>query len=206
VAVTDERSAKMRQDCAKARAAAKALLKSGQAGDDGEFLYHLHQLRNSMYGGTLAMRQIARLGRVSKEIQSAFALIWTADRHLPCADSRAFLDAMRVLFPPYQGPAMRLFRGAAADEARKRKFYGPSWTTDFETADYFAKQCEDTQIGGVVLETLAPPESIISAPGLDAPYYETENGERMYDESEYLVDGRRLVSVKIAHRYPGSGE
>jgi len=204
--VTDERSVKMRQDRAKARAAAKALLKAGQAGDDSEFLYQLHQLRNSIYGGTLAMRQIARLGRVSKEIQCAFALIWTTDRHLPCADSRAFLDAMRILFPPYQGPAMRLFRGAAADEARKRKFYGLSWTTDFETADYFAKQYEDTQIGGVVFETLAPPESIISAPCLDAPYYETENGERMYDESEYLVDGRRLAIVKIAHRYPARGE
>jgi len=203
MALTDERFLKVRQERTNARAAAKALFKAGQAGDDSQFLYQLHQLRNTIYGGTLAMRQIARLGRVSKEIQSAFALIWTADKHLPCADSRAFLDAMRVLFQPYQGPAMRLFRGAAADEARKRKFYGPSWTTDFETADYFAKQYEDSQIGGVVFETLAPRESIISAPCLDAPYYETENGERMYDESEYLVDGRRLASVKIVRRYTG---
>jgi hypothetical protein len=99
---------------------------------------------------------------------------------------------------------MHLFRGGPADEARTRKFYGISWTSDFETADWFAKQYEDTSIGGVVLETMAPQESIISAPSLDSPYYETENSERMYDESEYLVDGRRLVRVEIAHRYPGT--
>jgi hypothetical protein len=113
MALPDERSVKMRQDRAKARAAAKALLKAGQAGDDSEFLYQLHQLRNTMDGWTLAMRQIARLGRVSKEIQSAFALIWTADNHLPCTDSRAFLDAMRILFPPYRGPRDAPFPGGA---------------------------------------------------------------------------------------------
>ena len=106
-----KKSVKLRHDGAKARAAAKALLKAGQAGDDGQFLYQLHQLKNTMNGWTLAMRQIARLGQVSKEIQSAFALMWTADRHLPCTDPHAFLDAMRVLFPPYRGPAMYLFRG-----------------------------------------------------------------------------------------------
>ena len=99
--LTDERSVKMRQDRAKERAAAKALFKAGQAGDDKEFLYQFHQLRNTMNGGTLAMGQIARLGRVSKEIQSVFALIGTADRHLPCTDPHAFLDATRVLFPHY---------------------------------------------------------------------------------------------------------
>jgi hypothetical protein len=46
MASTDERSVKMRQDRAKAWAAAKALLKAGQAGDDSDFLYQLHQLRN----------------------------------------------------------------------------------------------------------------------------------------------------------------
>jgi hypothetical protein len=74
MALTDERSVKMHQDRAKTRAAVKALLKAGQAADDGEFLYQLHQLRNTMNGWTLAMRQIARLGHVSEEIQSAFAL------------------------------------------------------------------------------------------------------------------------------------
>jgi hypothetical protein len=108
---------------------------------------------------------------------------------------------MRVLFPPYRGPAIPLFRGTSGDEARKRKLYGISWTSDADTARSFAKQYEDS-VGGVVLETVAPLEAVISAPGLDGPYYEDENGKRMYDESEYLVDGRRLPRVKIAHHYP----
>jgi hypothetical protein len=187
-----------REDRAKARAAAKALSKAGQTAEDGEFLYQLDRLRNTMTGWPLAMREIARLGRVSANIQFEFALMWTTDRHQQCDDCHAFLDAMHVLFPPYRGPAMRLFRGARKDEARKRKLYGISWTTDLETAEWFAKRWPS---GGVVLETTASPKAIISAPGLDGPYYENPDGRRMYDESEYLVDGRRLTGVKITHRY-----
>lgn len=102
MALTDERSVKMRRDIAKARAAAKALLKAGQAADDSEFLHQLHELRNTMNGWALAMRQIARLGRVSKEIQFKFGLMWASNTHPPCNDWHAFLDAMRVLFPPSQ--------------------------------------------------------------------------------------------------------
>jgi hypothetical protein len=189
----------LREDRAKRRAAAKAFARACQAGDKGAFLYQLDQLRNTRNGWPLAMRQIARLGRVSKEIQFEFVYMWTTDSHPQCDDSHAFLDAMHVLFPPYHGPAMRLFRGAFADEPRKRKFFGVSWTSDIETAHRFAKRWEDGSVGGVVLETIASPEAIISRPGLEIL---TENGERMYDESEYLVDGRRLASVKIAHRYP----
>jgi hypothetical protein len=108
---------------------------------------------------------------------------------------------MHALFPPYRGPAIRLFRGAGSDEALKRKFYGISWASVADTAHWFAKRFEVGSLGGVVLETMAPADAIISAPGLDGPHYEHEDGRRMYDESEYLVDGRRLVNVKVIHRY-----
>jgi len=42
-----------------------------------------------MNGWTFAMRQIARLGRVSKEIQFQFALMWASDTRPPCADTKA---------------------------------------------------------------------------------------------------------------------
>jgi hypothetical protein len=197
-------AASLREDRAKAQVAAKKLFEAGLTGKVGCFLYELNQLSSTMSGWPLAMRQIARLGSVSKEIQTEFALMWASGRHPPCNDCHAFLDAMRVLFPRYRGPAMRLFRGADAPEARRRKFFGVSWTSDIETARWFAKRYQDYSVGGVVFETMASREAIISTPGLDGPYFEDENGERMYDESEYLVDGRRLSSVKIVHRYPGS--
>jgi hypothetical protein len=50
----------------------------------------------------------------------------------------------------------------------------------------------------VVLETVAPPEAVISAPGLDGPYYEDQNGERMYDESKYL-------GASVGKEPPGQG-
>jgi hypothetical protein len=53
-----------------------------------------------------------------------------------------------------------------------------------------------------VLETLAPPEAIISAPSIVGPYFEDAGGKRRYDESEYIVDGRQLTNVTVAHRYP----
>jgi hypothetical protein len=77
-------------------------------------------------GWALATRKIAKLGRVSEKIQTEFTLLWTDSRQPLCDDSHAFLDAMRVLFPRYQGRAVRLFRGAGTDEALKRKFFGVS--------------------------------------------------------------------------------
>jgi hypothetical protein len=109
-----------------------------------------------------------------------------------CDDKSALLEALRLLFIPYQGPAVRLFRGAAAYEARARKFYGPSWTTDIEEADRFARQYQYASGGSVVLETLASSEAIISAPGSTGAYWSTADGERHYDEQEYIVDGSLL--------------
>jgi hypothetical protein len=77
-------AAVQRKDRAKVQAAVKALLEAGQTGHIGNFLYELDQLRNTGGGWPLAMRQIARLGTVSKEIQSEFALMWVAGSHPPC--------------------------------------------------------------------------------------------------------------------------
>jgi hypothetical protein len=51
----------------------------------------------------------------------------------------------------------------------------------------------------VCKQTLASPEAIISAPGVDGAYWANADGERYYDEQEYIVDGRRLQQVTVAY-------
>jgi hypothetical protein len=195
----------LREEGRRERMAANAVVAACQSGDVERF-----QAATAFFadrgGWTLAFRQVARaqLDSVSEEIRHAFQLLWFESKGLAvcCDDKPAMLDALRLLFIPYQGPAVRLFRGAAARESRARKFYGPSWTTDIEEANRFARQYQCTTGGSVVLETLASPEAIISAPGVDGAYWANADGERRYDEQEYIVDGRRLQQVTVARRYP----
>jgi hypothetical protein len=148
-------------------------------------------------------RQIAQLRSVSGSIQREFQLLWISTKlAMRSPRNHALLDALRVLFIPYQGPAVRLFRGARVHEARARKFYGPSWSSSIEEAAWFARVYQATSGGTVVLETLAPPEAIIAALGIDGPYFSNAAGERLFDEDEYLVDGRRLGRVTVACQYP----
>jgi hypothetical protein len=184
---------------------AKAFVEACQSGDAERFQAATACLAD--WGGwTRAFRQLARaqLDSVSEQIQHEFQLRWFESKGLArqCDDKPALLDGLRLLFIPYHGPAVRLFRGAAAYEARARKFYGPSWTTNIEEADRFARQYQYASGGSVVLETLASPESIISAPGSTGAYWSDADGERRYDEQEYVVDGRRLQQVTVARRYP----
>jgi hypothetical protein len=184
---------------------AKAFVEACQSGDAERFQLATAFLADCGSGWTRAFRQLARaqLGSVSEQIQHEFQLRWFESKGLArqCDDKPALLDGLRLLFIPYQGPTVRLFRGAAAFEARARKFYGPSWTTDIEEADRFARQYQHASGGSVVLETLASPEAVISAPGSTGAYWSNKDGERHYDEQEYIVDGRLLQQVTVARRY-----
>jgi hypothetical protein len=184
---------------------AKALVEACQSGDAERFQAATAFLADCG-GWTRAFRRLARakLDSVSEQIKHEFQLRWFESKGLAvrCDDKPALLAGLRLLFIPYQGPAVRLFRGAAAHEARARKFYGPSWTTDIDEADGFARQYQYKTGGSVVLETLASPEAIISAPGSTGAYWSNLDGERRYDEQEYIVDGRLLQQVTVARRYP----
>jgi hypothetical protein len=187
------------------RTGAKTFVEACQSGDAERFQLATAFLADCGSGWTRAFRQLARaqLGSVSEEIQHEFQLRWFESKGLArqCDDKPALLDGLRLLFIPYHGPAMRLFRGAAAHEARARKFYGPSWTSNIDEADRFARQYQYAHGGSVVLETLASPDAIISAPGSTGAYWADADGERRYDEQEYIVDGRRLQQVTVARRY-----
>jgi hypothetical protein len=61
--------------------------------------------------------------------------------------------------------------------------------TDIEVA---RGQYRTYEGGSVVISTMAPPEAIISIPGLEHDRFQAEN--------EYLVDRRRLEVVEVAKR------
>ena len=55
--------------------------------------------------------------------------------------------ALKVLLPPYEGPAMRLYRGEGAYNRKYRK-YGMSWSSDVAVAEKFATGIWRTFEGG----------------------------------------------------------
>jgi hypothetical protein len=193
----------MQQRLRDERRAAKLFAAACQSGDIGQFDEAAEVLKNSIMGGwTIAFRRVRQLESVPENIRHKFQLLWFEENTLWSDDKHALLDALHVLFVPYQGPAVRLFRGAPAPEARSHKFYRPSWTADIEEADSFARHKQIEFGGSVVLETLAPSDAIISAPGVNGIYLEDMSGQRLYDEREYIVDGRRLQRVTVVRRYP----
>jgi hypothetical protein len=85
--------------------------------------------------------------------------------------------------PAYKGEALRLFRGAGAGE-RRRAAYGVSWTSNLSAAEDFAESYRVWPRGSVVLETVAPPEAIISAVEYPPPMTEAEKAELGLPPSE----------------------
>lgn len=161
-------------------------------------------------GWRLAMLKVGRLPAVSAEIRLAFLNVWIESKTLAAhiGSRRALADALRVLMPcDYRGTELRLYRGASWPERRRRR-YGFSWTRDREIALSFAephagimpdidreaemraREMARQWGGGVVLETIAPPDAILLV----------REPEDYYDESEVVVDPFRLRGVTVAER------
>jgi hypothetical protein len=126
--------------------------------------------------------------RMAPELRHWFSLFWFSMPVAGCVvDEDILRSALRVLLPPYCGPAVRLYRGTSAMERRP---YGLSWSTDpafaLQHAENHTKTTGETS---VVLETMALPEAIISAV---SEMVGTHPGVR---EREYIVDGDRLDGV-----------
>jgi hypothetical protein len=142
-----------------------------------------------------AMRAVARLNSVPNEAQDFFLQVHLrfGDKlRQECTRDLWLLRGYRVLMPPYNGSGITLYRGEQADN-RQRRTYGMPWTTTRDVADNYARRAQGHVSGGVLLETMAPPEAIICA----VP----RNSDR-YGEHEYLVDRRKLGQVKVLARYP----
>jgi hypothetical protein len=160
----------------------------------------------------VAFKGLATLPSVSPEIQQAFLPVWITSKMPLRVNNRCVLaNALRLLLPGYDGPPIRVYRGAGAHE-RRRKVYQFSWTTDIEEARRFADDWRPHRVqippglvagdgadgwehitnpeGGVVLRTLAPPEAILLV----------REPEDYYDEGEVVVDPFRLGRIEVVER------
>jgi hypothetical protein len=144
------------------------------------------------------IRAAGRLGSVPATTRDGFVWVWADlgdSLRAAAATDLELINALRVLLPPYDGPALRLFRGDGAIN-RRRRAYGASWTTSPEVAEAFAvNRSVDYPDGTVLLETEAPAGAIISATWL------LHND---YGEFEHVVDRRRLQRVRVLKRFPYS--
>jgi hypothetical protein len=185
-----EWQAGLRQERREAVQAAKVFARICAEGD-ADRLYNAHLLLNERSSDALrlAMSRVAKLPKVSREIQEAFLNIWIESKMLPLrvGSRRVLANALRVLMPAnYTGPPLTLYRGTSTHERRRRN-YGFCWTTDAAIAANFAAhwQQPDISIESVVLQTLAPPKAILLI----------RKPEDYYDEGEVVVDPFRLGKV-----------
>ncbi len=96
---------------------------------------------------------------------------------------------LRVVFPPYEGPDLTLYRGENGGWARRTPSL--SWTRDIQIArDYAQESGRLHELGGVLLQASIPAERII------ADLADHDHA----DEQEVLVDARGL-NFEIVERY-----
>lgn len=140
--------------------------------------------------------RIARLDSIDQGLRLAFLQIWLeSGDHLrqEVGDDLLLVRGLRVLLPPYDGPAVTLYRGETAGNRRDRT-YGLSWSSDRNVAEAYATTglCRTCEFGSVLLQALSPPEAIICAPAAH---------DDRFAEAEYLVDRRRLRDVTVLQRH-----
>jgi hypothetical protein len=153
----------LREERRQARKAAAMFVNACKTGDGDEVLRFVGIFGSAPDGWRLAMKQIARLPQVTPSVQFAFRRIWIEHKGLSerVGDHRVLAAASRVALPPsdYSGPPLLLYRGASAEE-RRRRLYGFSWTVDLTVAREFAERWATVR-ESVILQTLAPPEAIM---------------------------------------------
>jgi hypothetical protein len=187
-----------------------------EAVQNGNVESFYNNLTADMMPWEMTLRRLAKLQNVPVDFQKAFQSAWIETKHIPLkVQSHSVLcAALRVMFPPYTGPAIRLFRGASCNEVRGRR-YSLSWTDDRATAERFARGYSQVPHGGVILETIAPPTAIIAQMEYPEPWTNAEREEILrehpnvtfneyHDEREFLVDRRGLGTVTVVQRFTGA--
>ena len=188
--------AQIREERRRKRAAVTAFVDAAVSGDPTLLRESMEEIElNCAWHQT--MRAVAKTRNISEDIQHAFLLIWTiGGDHIrsEVGDDKVLIDALRKLVPPYKGPSRKLYRGDCFTN-RKHRTYGLSWSAERDVAECFAHNIYQSFEGGsVLLETIAPLDAIICAVPADNSAHAVEE--------EYLVDRRRLTSVRVLERYP----
>lgn len=176
------------------RAAAKAFAEACAAGDPEALQDVAGAFEGLEDGWRLAFREVAKLPTVAPAAQDRFVHLWLSTKELPrrVGDPKTLVAGLRKLFPrPIVPEPMLVYRGAEQSELRRRK--GFSWTVRIEKAREFAQRFHDWEKGGVVLETIAPPEAILLVCGNPDPEY--------YDEGEVIVDPFLLGAIRVVERH-----
>jgi hypothetical protein len=133
----------------------------------------------------------------SDKARTTFHVMWTECGHRirrEVGDDVVLLDALRRVLPVYSGTSVHLYRGETwVDFSRQR--HGMSWSNDINIARMFARGRNALDPGGgVLIESIAPPDAIISGPS-GGPGAAAE-------EFEYVVDRRRLNEVRQLAKFP----
>jgi hypothetical protein len=98
------------------------------------------------------------------------------------------VDAFKHLLPPYDGPALKLYRGELHSRHVERT-YGFSWTPNVSVATMFASRRQSTGEGhAVTLEIDATPAMIAVPPGEHTSWL---------GEDEYIIDPRLIQTVRV---------
>jgi len=167
------------------RTANRELFGHGLAAVDSSFIWRRALLR------------VTRRAAVPDEIRQYFLECWLRyGDHIrqEVGDDHLLIRSLRVLLPPYTGPAVLLYRGESWTN-RRRRTYGPYWSANREVGEAYAAtgHIRTSHGGSVLLRTLAPPAAIICAPLLEC--------EDRYAEQEYIVDRSRLNGVEVLQHY-----
>jgi hypothetical protein len=136
----------------------------------------------------VALRRVGEIETPHPRAQARFVRAWLSIgivlREMTC-DDRAFFAGLRVLLPPYDGPAVTLYRG------QLKEHLGISWSSNFWVAEAYARLGCFTQRprhGAILIRATIPPSMIISALG--------------NKDEEYVVDPRWLKDFEVDEGEP----
>ncbi|WP_140886677.1 hypothetical protein [Muricoccus nepalensis] len=189
--VSDLLARQRRQD----RGAIRAFLAAVAAGDFSALADSLEALEYGFLWRP-ALAALVRRADVHPDVPPGFLRIWIRygdSLRQGVGDDLALAAGLRLLMPPYSGPAVEVYRGEGARN-RRRRTYGFSWSSSREAAEAHARGLWQTTDGGsVLLRATAPPSAIICA---------VPEEDDHYGEEEFLVDRRYLRGVEVVARFP----
>ncbi len=173
------------------RDACCAIISSLEKSDPYAFSYALEEIdiAGAWRQAFLSIRRWE--GNLSDTFRQEMSGIWGAHGwtiRSNVSDDKLLVDVLALLFPPYTGSDIILYRGESFAN-RKYRRYGLSWTSSLEAGQQFAlDQSKDNLAGAVLLRANIPAKAIIA----DVHKYNPEGYE-----FEYIVDRRYLKGIRI---------